>query len=72
MKSNEELDEDGFPPVKEGYHRVFMDHTGRWYKDFSAEEWEAHINDPLIKIWREAVTNAIDLEIIANLYPRGN
>lgn len=62
-----ELDEDGFPPVQEGYTRIFMDHTGRWYKDFSPEEMEEYRNDPLMKEINRVVTEQIDKELIQQI-----
>ena len=29
-----------FPPVKEGYTRIFTDHTGRWYEDIKISTLE--------------------------------
>lgn len=52
------------PPVEEGYVRVFEDHTYRWYTDYTQEEYDAMINDPLAVILREEVQKEIDKEII--------
>ena len=53
-----------FPPVKEGYVRIFEDHTGRWYKDITQEEYDAMTNDPLYKILVDEMVKEIDKEII--------
>lgn len=54
----------GFPPPKEGYTRIFEDHTGRWFKDVSPEEMEEYKNDPFMKILNEEITKEINREII--------
>ena len=58
-------------PVKEGYTRVYTDHTGRYYTDYSPEDMQAMIDDPLAKILREEITKEINKEIIDAFAKRG-
>lgn len=45
--------------------KIYIDHTGRWYEEYSPEE--INVNDPLIKIMNEEITKEIDKEFIKNL-----
>ena len=39
------MDEDyGHPPLEPGKIRVYEDHTGRWYRDVTPEEYELLYN----------------------------
>lgn len=58
---------DDFPPVKPGYVRVFIDHTGRWYEDYTQEEYDKMMNDPLMVIFREEIQKEVNKEIIAEI-----
>ena len=34
-------------PLPEGHYRIYTDHTGRWFEDFSPEEYKkAFVPDP--------------------------
>lgn len=52
------------PPVKEGYVRLYEDHTGRYYKDVTEEEYEALMSDSFLQALREETTKELDTEII--------
>jgi nuclear transport factor 2 (NTF2) superfamily protein len=54
-------------PLKEGYTRIYSDHTGRWFDDYSPEQMEFMRNDPLMKIIHEEITKEIDREIIRQM-----
>jgi len=55
------------PPVKEGYTRIYEDHTYRNYQDFSPEEMKQMFDDPLLKIVREEVQKEINKEIVSKI-----
>lgn len=50
-------------PPKPGYHRLYNDHTGRWYDDMSPEQYEAEMNDPRLNILRDEINKEILREI---------
>ena len=56
-------------PVKDGYVRVYIDHTGRWYKDYTQEEFDKIINHPFSVLLREEIQKEINREIIEMLKP---
>ena len=71
MVGKDGLDEDGNPPVKKGYVRLYKDHTGRWYEDVTESEMkkrqEAFDNDPIAQILIEEIQKEIDAEILKAL-----
>jgi hypothetical protein len=58
------LEED---PLKEGYTRIYGDHTGRWYDDVSPEDMEASRNDPLMIDLRTAIDEEVNREIMRQM-----
>jgi hypothetical protein len=44
--------------------KVYTDHTGRWYEEYTKEEYDALMNDPLFEIMGEEVKLEIDKEIL--------
>jgi hypothetical protein len=50
-------------PLKEGYTRIYEDHTGRNWQDVSPEDMEASRNDPLIIDLQTAIDEEINREI---------
>ena len=51
-------------PLKEGYTRVYEDHTGRWFKDYSPEEYEEAFNSPEMQEFGKILQEEIDKEVI--------
>ena len=51
-------------PVKPGYTRIYTDHTGRWYKDYTQAEIDEMNDDPFLKILREEIQKEVDKELI--------
>ena len=71
MKCNCPLEEDRCfcdNPLKEGYVRLYEDHTGRWYEDVTIEENKKRIeemnNDPLYQILMEEIQKEINSEVV--------
>lgn len=62
-------DEDDFydhPPVKEGYIRIYEDHTGRWYTDVL--ESELVVDETTFEgIFWEEVQKECDLQVIEKI-----
>ena len=56
-------------PLKEGYERIYGDHTGRWFTDYPPEDIEQMANDPLAKILQEEIQTVFlcTAEIIARI-----
>ena len=54
----------GLSAPREGYTRIFEDHTLRWFKDFSPEQIEEMENDPFMKILNEEIKKEINKEIV--------
>lgn len=63
----DDFDEHGHPKVQEGFVRVYTDHTGRWYKDFTQEELDELANDPILKILAEEVQAELNAEFMRSL-----
>ena len=59
------------PPVKEGYIRIYEDHTGRGYKDVLESEVTPDENTPegmLTKIFWDEFRREIDLDLLEEIY----
>ena len=52
--------------------KVYTDHTGRWYEEYTKEEYDALMNDPLFEIMGEEVKLEIDKEIMEYFYDELN
>lgn len=70
-KHKDELDWDVVDPVKPGYVRVYTDHTGRWYQDYTQEEYDKIINHPFMVILREEIQKEINKEVIRLIRSNG-
>lgn len=55
------------PPIESGKIRVYEDHTGRWYRDDTPEEYERLYNSEELQILREEVQKEIDKEMIEKM-----
>jgi hypothetical protein len=60
-------------PLPDGWIRHYNDHTGRFYNDYSPEEWE-RINrpNPVSEALEKAVTEEINTAIIRSLMDVGH
>jgi hypothetical protein len=54
-------------PLKEGYTRIYGDHTGRWFDDVSPEDMETSRNDPLMIDLRTAIDEEVNREILRQM-----
>ena len=54
-------------PPKPGYTRIYEDHTGRNWTDYSPEEMEEMANDPFVKLLREEIQKEINRDIVEKL-----
>lgn len=55
-------------PLKEGWVRMYEDHTGRWFKDFSPETWaEMTKPNPVWGALNSALTDEINKKIVAKI-----
>lgn len=52
------------PPVKEGYVRMYEDHTGRYYTDITIEEYESQKDDPFLQILNEEIRKELDNDLL--------
>jgi hypothetical protein len=58
------------PPVKEGYVRIYEDHTGRWYTDVLESELvpdENTLEGQFAKIFWEEVRKETDLQVLEEI-----
>jgi hypothetical protein len=46
---------------------VYEDHTGRWYKDYTQEEYDEAFNSIEMQIFRDIIQEEIDKEVIQKM-----
>lgn len=54
-------------PLKDGYIRVYEDHTGRWFKDYTQEEYDEEFNSFEMQVFRDIIQEEINKEIIQKM-----
>lgn len=54
-------------PLKEGYVRIYMDHTGRWFEDHLPYK---RGEDPLYDMFHDEVQKEINKEVIESVLSR--
>ena len=55
------------PKVQKGYIRVFIDHTGRWYADYTIRQYQKMMQDLLVVILSEEIRKEVDREVINSI-----
>lgn len=53
--------------LKNGKIRVYTDHTGRWYNDYTQEEYDAEFNSPEMVELRATIQEIVDEEMIEKI-----